>query len=116
MLDEEEADQAGHEVVGEPDQPAGDEVVGGAALAGALPGHDEAAHDPAQGGQGASEEDDRGGREVGDEDEDVLVQPVPHGVQAVLYDIGVIQQREGQPCLKTKKRTETMKLKRNMQI
>ena len=77
---------------------------------------DEAAQDTAQGGRSASEEDDRGGREVGDEDEDVLVQPVPHAVQAVLYDIGVIQQREGQPCLKTKKRTETMKLKRNMQI
>ena len=106
-LDEEQADEADHEVVGEADHPAGDEVVGGAALAGALPGHvshleDEAAQDPAKGGQSASEEDDRGGREVGDEDEDVLVLPVPHGVQAVLYDIGVIQQREGQPCLNTK--------------
>ena len=58
-LDEEQADEAHHEVVGEPDHPAGDEVVGGAALAGAGPGHvthlkDEPPHDPAQGGQQVS--------------------------------------------------------------
>ena len=59
MLDEEEADQADYEVVGEPDHPAGYEVVGGATLAGAGPEHvahleDEAVHDPAQGGQQVS--------------------------------------------------------------
>ena len=38
-LDQEQADETHHEVVGEAEQPGGDEVVGGAAGAGAGPGH-----------------------------------------------------------------------------
>ena len=38
-LDQEQADEADHEVVGEADHPAGDEVVGGAPLAVPAPGH-----------------------------------------------------------------------------
>ena len=38
-LDQEQTDEADHEVVGQPDHPAGDEVVGGAALAVPAPGH-----------------------------------------------------------------------------
>ena len=90
-LDQEEADQADDQVVGEPQHPAGDEVVRSTALTGAGPGHvpdlqNEAAQHPTTRGEEVGhgeaedeageltvpeprppEKDDGGGGEVGDE-------------------------------------------------